>query len=91
MGWQLTGAHRWEGTSQAQDSERGQVAVPLPVFQARGLVPSRLQVQNAKSRFGQREEVRVGPAWSLYTHPSIRACMSGSRASSFVRQHSNSV
>lgn len=69
----------------------GAMAVPLPVFQARALVPSRLQVQNAKSRFGQRQEVRVGPAWSLYTHPSIRACMSGSRASSFVRQHSNSV
>lgn len=32
-----------------------------------------------------------GQQGGLHTHPSITSRMSGSRASSFIRQHSNSV
>lgn len=54
---------------------------------AQGLVPSQLQFQNAKSSLGQAEVGGASEGAWLLT-PSIRTCTSGSRALSFVRQHS---
>ena len=68
--------------------------MPLPVFQTllgTGPGAQSAPIPECQEQPGQGEEVWVGPAEVPVTYPSIRTCTSGSRALSFVRQHSNSV
>lgn len=88
MGWQLAQAQVWRHKPRSGNCERGQLFFFF-FFEYRAWCPSGSRMLGAGLAMGRRWE--WGQHGGLYTHPSIKTCMSGSRASSFIRQHSNSV